>query len=209
MLASADLSRAELRRQLRQQRRTLSPQQQRQAARLLYRQLAQHPLFRRARRIGLYLANDGEIDPALLLREAQRRGKQVFLPVLRPWPRTQMNLQRLLPGEPLVRNRFGIAEPVARPTRQVPLWTLDLLLLPLVGFDAHGGRLGMGGGFYDRSLAYLGRRRQWHAPRLLGLAHGCQQVDRLEMANWDVPLSATVSDSGWYRAANTGGRKAI
>ena len=83
-------SRPALRRLLRAKRRALTPQQQRQAARCLYRQLVQHPLFRRARHVALYLPNDGEIDPILLQREAQRRGKQVYLPLLARWPRTHM-----------------------------------------------------------------------------------------------------------------------
>jgi 5-formyltetrahydrofolate cyclo-ligase len=56
----------------------------------------------------------------------------------------------------------------------------------------------MGGGFYDRSLAYRKMRKNWHKPTLLGLAHECQQVDRLAMASWDVPLQATVTDKTWY-----------
>lgn len=86
---SAPLTRPQLRRLLRKARRALSPAQQRQASLGLYRQLAQNPLFRRARHIALYLPNDGEIDPRLLLREAQRRGKRTYLPVLHAWPRTR------------------------------------------------------------------------------------------------------------------------
>lgn len=198
MLDPAAYSRTQLRRLLRQTRRALAPHAQRQAARKLYRQLAQHPLYRRARHLGLYLPADGEIDPRPLLREAQRRGKAVYLPVLKPWPRTRMVFQRLQPGEALIANRFGIAEPRANPARQQAAWRLDLLLLPLVGFDAYGGRLGMGGGFYDRSLAYLRRRKNWHKPTLLGVAHSCQQVERLTLASWDVPLQGSVTDAGWY-----------
>lgn len=80
------------------------------------------------------------------------------------------------------------------------MWALDLVLLPLVGFDDAGGRLGMGGGFYDRSLAYLARRQNWRKPTLLGLAHECQKVDRLAQASWDVPLAGTVTDKQWYVA---------
>ena len=154
MIESQDLSRPALRRKLRQARRALSPLQQRLAARALYRQLAQHPLFRRARHIALYLPNDGEIDPRPLLRAAQKRGKATYLPVLAPWPRTRMVFQRL----------------------------------------------GMGGGFYDRSLAYLARRKNGHKPTLIGLAHECQKVDRLALASWDIPLAGTVTDAGWYVA---------
>lgn len=198
MLDTSSLSRPQLRRQLREQRRALSRQAQRQAARNLYKQLAQHALFRRARHLALYLPNDGEIDPRPLLRAAQRRGKATYLPVLKPWPQSQMVFQRIRQGERLRANRFGIAEPRRNPKRQRKVWALDLILLPLVGFDRHGARLGMGGGFYDRSLAYRKMRKNWHKPTLLGLAHECQQVDRLAMASWDVPLQATVTDKAWY-----------
>ena len=200
MTDTASLTRPQLRRALRQARRALTAAQQRDAARDLYRQLAQHPLFRRARHIALYLPNDGEIDPRLLLREAQRRGKRTYLPVLHAWPRTRMVFQRIAPGERLRANRFGIPEPRIDRRRQRPVWALDLVMLPLVGFDDAGGRLGMGGGFYDRSLAYQARRQTWKKPRLLGLAHECQKVDRLVQASWDVPLSGTVTGNGWYAA---------
>lgn len=198
MIVAEGLSRPALRRRLRHARRQLTPAQQRLAARRLYRQLAQHPWFRRARHIALYLPNDGEIDPRLLLHAAQRRGKATYLPVLNPWPRTRMVFQRIEPSERLRRNRFGIPEPMIRAARQRRVWALDLLLMPLVGFDGNGGRLGMGGGFYDRSLAYRAMRKKSHKPTLLGLAHECQRVDRLPLESWDVALQATVTDQGWY-----------
>ncbi|MEN5150209.1 5-formyltetrahydrofolate cyclo-ligase [Pseudomonas orientalis] len=200
MTEPAPLSRPQLRRLLRKARRALTPSEQRQAAQGLYRQLAQHPLFRRARHISLYLPTDGEIDPRLLLRAAQRRGKATYLPVLSAWPRTKMVFQRVRPGDKLLPNRFRILEPRADAQRQRKVWALDLVLLPLVGFDNEGGRLGMGGGFYDRSLAYLARRNTWRKPTLLGLAHECQQVDRLAQASWDVPLAGTVTEKQWYVA---------
>ncbi|KPW60014.1 5-formyltetrahydrofolate cyclo-ligase [Pseudomonas caricapapayae] len=198
MISAQSLTRPQLRRQLRSARRALSRSQQRAAARDVYRQLAQHPLFRRARHVSLYLPMDGEIDPRLLLHEAQRRGKATYLPVLNAWPRTRMVFQRVRPGETFIPNRFRIPEPRIVRAKQRPVWALDLILMPLVGFDDEGGRLGMGGGFYDRSLAYLARRKTWRKPVLLGLAHECQKVDRLAQASWDVPLQGTVSNKGWY-----------
>lgn len=198
MSSSPTLSRGQLRRQLRAARRALSRSQQQRAARDLYRQLSQHPLFRRARQIALYLPSDGEIDPRLLLRAAQRRGKATYLPVLSAWPKTKMVFQRVRPGEALRRNRFNIAEPTANRRQQRKVWSLDLVLLPLVGFDPDGGRLGMGGGFYDRSLAYRKLRKHTQKPQLLGLAHECQKVGKLSMASWDVALTATVTDRAWY-----------
>ena len=200
MTEPAPLSRPQLRRMLRKARRALTQSEQRKAALGLYRQLAQHPLFRRAKHISLYLPTDGEIDPRLLLRAAQRRGKATYLPVLSAWPRTKMVFQRVRPGEKLRPNRFRILEPRVTISQQRKVWALDLVLLPLVGFDDAGGRLGMGGGFYDRSLAYLARRQSWRKPTLLGLAHECQKVERLVQASWDVPLAGTVTDKQWYVA---------
>lgn len=200
MTEPAPLSRPQLRRMLRKARRALTPSEQRQAALGLYRQLAQHPLFRRAKHISLYLPTDGEIDPRLLLRAAQRRGKATYLPVLSAWPRTKMVFQRVRPGVKLLPNSFRILEPRVNISQQRKVWALDLVLLPLVGFDDAGGRLGMGGGFYDRSLAYLARRQSWRKPTLLGLAHECQKVERLVQASWDVPLAGTVTDKQWYVA---------
>jgi len=200
MTEPAPLSRPQLRRMLRNARRALTPSEQRKAAQGVYRQLAQHPLFRRAKHISLYLPTDGEIDPRLLLRAAQRRGKATYLPVLSAWPRTKMVFQRVRPGDKLLPNRFRILEPRVNARRQRKVWALDLVLLPLVGFDDVGGRLGMGGGFYDRSLAYLARRQSWRKPTLLGLAHECQKVERLAQASWDVPLAGTVTDKQWYVA---------
>lgn len=207
MIRADDLSRPALRRLLRQARRRLSGHEQRLAAHRLYRHLAQHPWFRRARNIALYLPNDGEIDPSLLLAAARRHGKTTYLPVLKPWPRTKMVFQRVRASDPLRPNRFGIPEPTLDVRAQRAAWTLDLILMPLVGFDPQGGRLGMGGGFYDRSFAFL-RRRSSSArrPILLGVAHECQKVDRLPLESWDIPLQATVTDQAWYPAGDAPGQ---
>lgn len=92
----------------------------------------------------------------------------------------------------MMRNRFGIPEPAQ--SRRQPPGMLDLVVVPLVGFDAACNRMGMGGGFYDRSFAYRLTRR--HAgPRLVGLAFDCQQVAELPVAPWDVPLDVIVTES--------------
>ena len=194
-------ARRQLRARLRQQRRDLAPQRQRQASRGLTRQLARLPGLTRARHIAAYVASDGEIDPAPFLARMARRGCRVWLPVLAPRPMPAdigMHFARRpvtaapRPGRRAPgwrRNRHGIAEPRNRTRRAA--WTLDFLLLPLVGFDAGGQRLGMGGGFYDRLLADFGRRPR--RPRLLGLAHDIQQVGALPVAAWDQPVDGVVT----------------
>lgn len=200
MHANPSISRAQLRAELRNHRCNLSPDQQVRAAQQLYHQLAQHPLFRRAQHIALYIASDGEIDPQLLMQEAWRRGKIVYLPVLHRWPKTAMAFQRVRPIQQWEKNRFGILQPRWCVADQRAVWTLDVVFLPLVGFDLHGGRLGMGGGFYDRCFAELYQSDHLVKPQRIGLAHECQRVERLPLAPWDVPLHAVVTDQQWYAA---------
>jgi len=96
------------------------------------------------------------------------------------------------------RNKYGIEEPCAIRNPRVPAWGLDLVLLPLVAFDPYGGRLGMGGGYYDRTFAYKQRLYGMNGPKLLGLAHELQKTERLELASWDIPLAGVASDRHLY-----------
>lgn len=197
LVSEAFTSRRQLRQELRRRRRALSSQQRRQAEHDLCQHLRQLPEVKRARRVALYLPNDGEIDPRPLIPWLTRRGARTYLPVLKPLSDNSLWFVHYHPGTPMRHNRFGIAEPHTRHgahrARRLATWALDLILLPLVGFDEFGQRMGMGGGFYDRSLAFT--RRPGPRPTLIGLAHACQQVDRLPAAPWDVPLDAIVSDA--------------
>ncbi len=187
------MNKSEIRRQMRARRRALSLPERWRAARGLCRVLRVAPVFMRARRIGLYLANDGELDPQVLMALAWRRRKQVFLPVLQHKPFQRMRFAPYLPGDELVPNRYGIPEPCW--DAAVPGRCLDLVLMPLVAFDAAGNRLGMGGGYYDRSFAYLRRRRHWRRPVLLGVGYDFQQHPALPGDVWDVPMDGVVTES--------------
>jgi 5-formyltetrahydrofolate cyclo-ligase len=185
-----------LRRELRDRRNALTAEQQDQAALSLFNTLSRHELFTSASRITFTLARDGEINTLPLMLEAYRLGKQCFLPVM-----TRQNDVDLLlfrqwnPDDLLETNFYGIDEPqgdLCNPRE------LDLVLLPLVGFDRHCNRLGMGKGYYDHTFAFT-RDTQLEKPVLLGLAHECQRVERLEVASWDVPLQGIVTDKAWYR----------
>lgn len=179
---------------LRAARRALSAAAQLRAAHSLMRRVARLPAFRRARRIALYWPNDGEIDPRPLMLLAWRLGKQCYLPILARGG--SLRFAPMRPHTRLRRNRLGIPEPAVSRQAQCAARELDVIFTPLVGFDTHGQRLGMGGGFYDKSLAFLraGRRR----PLVVGLAHECQRVAQVAAADWDIPLSAVVSDRAVY-----------
>jgi 5-formyltetrahydrofolate cyclo-ligase len=183
-----------LRRAMRQQRRSLSQQQQRHASRLLARRLGSHPLFLRSRHIAFYLPNDGEIDLSPLIERARHMGKRCYLPVLSPLYHNRLWFAPYPEDCPLQSNRFGIPEPQTGWSLMRPVWSLDLVLTPLVAFDAMGNRLGMGGGYYDRTLAYLERRHHWRKPHLIGTAHTFQQTDALPFAPWDVPLQGIATE---------------
>lgn len=198
-------NRQALRKTLRARRRALTPQQQTRAAHALVQQLKRQPLFLRSRRMAFYLPSDGEIDPRPLIREAWRRGKQCYLPVLAPDRSNRLWFVRFTPTTPLLSNRFGIPEPHVRYRQRLAAQYLDVVFLPLVGFDRRGGRMGMGGGFYDRSLAFKQHTHR-HAPYLVGLAHQCQQVEQLELAHWDIPLCAIATDSDIIVASPTAQR---
>lgn len=204
-IADTASSRAQLRRLLRQRRRQLTPSEQRRASQQLCRRLRRLPEMLAARHVALYLPHDGEIDPTPLLDWLHHRNACAYLPVLRPLADNALWFVRFDAHTPMVHNRFGIPEPDSRfgahHARRRPAWALDVILLPLVGFDDQGQRLGMGGGFYDRSLAFTHPRNGLRGPRprLIGLAHETQHVESLPIADWDVPLDAMVSDAGVIR----------
>lgn len=183
---------------MRQRRRSLSKQQQQRAAVALYRNVVSSTLFRFSKRIAFSLARDGEISPHLLLKEAQRRGKFCYLPVMSRHGQDKLSFRRIEAGKKLYStNRFAIPEP--RFGSPCSARALSLVLMPLVAFDADGNRLGMGKGYYDHTFAFLRRATRQH-PKLVGLAHECQRAEQLEVAAWDVPLHAIVTDKAWYQA---------
>lgn len=184
---------------MRQRRRSLSAYQQRQAAKALYNNVVTSRAFRFGKLVAFSLARDGEISPHLLLQEAQRRGKLCYLPVMSKFGHDKLAFRLIEKGKALhSNNSYGIPEPVYG--KACPPRALSLVLLPLVAFDARGNRLGMGKGYYDRTFSFL-RFSGRHHPLLIGLAHECQRADSLDVASWDVPLHAIVTDKAWYRAS--------
>lgn len=188
-----------IRQGMRRRRRALSPADRHEAAQALARQLGNSTLFLRSEHIAFYLANDGEMDLTPLIRRAWAMGKQCYLPVLSPAFHNRLWFAPYHPGTPLRRNPFRILEPALSWRAMRPATTIDLMLTPLVAFDAAGNRLGMGGGFYDRTLAYLQHRNHWRKPLLIGTAYAFQQVAQLPHAPWDVPLHGIATEQRLFR----------
>ncbi|HMM44266.1 MAG TPA: 5-formyltetrahydrofolate cyclo-ligase [Candidatus Macondimonas sp.] len=186
-----------MRARLRKQRRDLSTALHRQLDRRILARLGSLPVWRAARTVALYLPADGEVDPRALIMLADRLGKTIVLPRLHRQKPFRMDFVVYRPGRALQRNRFGIPEPCG-PVVRAPV-CIDLVILPLVGFDRRGNRLGMGSGYYDRRFAFV-RRRAGLRPKLIGLAYEFQCVPALDAQPWDVPLHGVVTERGWRRA---------
>jgi 5-formyltetrahydrofolate cyclo-ligase len=185
---------SELRSKLRSQRRQLSTQTQYHHSLRLQRLAANYGPFRHSRRIAFYLASQGEIDPNPLMQLALKAGKQVLLPVLRKRPEHGLWFAPFHPGDKLQNNRYLIPEPAVHRHRPTMPWAIDLIFMPLVGFDEYGNRLGMGGGYYDRTFAFKQWRRHWRGPKLIGLAHELQLVDELPAQPWDIAMDAVITE---------------
>lgn len=182
---------------MRRQRLRLHPAERARLSRRVVRALASAPVFLRARRLAAYLPNGGEVDLRPLLELAWNGSRECYLPVV---GRDRMRFLPYTVKTPLRRNRYGIPEPDLPARRQARPLAIDLVLVPLVAFDPRGNRLGMGGGYYDRTFAFLHRRR-WRRPVLVGAAFAFQRVPALDPNPWDVPLDAVATEEGleWFR----------
>lgn len=197
--AEAAADRGGLRRRLRAQRQDLPPVERAAAACTVARRLAGLDLLRPGRRVAVYLPINGELDTAPVIDLARSLGCEVFAPVITNFERRRMRFAALSPDADLPRNRWGIREPRGGP--RIHGARLDLALVPCVGFDDAGRRIGLGAGFYDRHFAYLNWRLSWRRPRLVGLAFECQRVPQLLAEPWDVALWGVVTESHVYGRA--------
>ena len=194
MTAAAE-HRNRLRQAMRAQRRALSPQARMAAAEALAANLVQLPEINAAGTVAGYWAMNGELSLHVLL--AMNPGFIYCLPCLAPGHQLRFAPWRV--GDPLVQNRYGIPEPDLAPSSQLAPDDMDIVLLPLLAFDRHGARLGSGGGYYDRSFAFLKDRRAdlsgAKQPLLIGVGYDFQEVDALAVAPWDIPLDRVVTDA--------------
>ncbi|EKM3443986.1 5-formyltetrahydrofolate cyclo-ligase [Salmonella enterica] len=190
-LPELSLSRQEIRRMIRQRRRALTPEQQRRFGQQAAARMLSFPPVVMAHTVAVFLPFDGELDTQPLIEQLWQAGKRVYLPVLHPFSPGNLLFLHYHLQSALVTNRLKIREPRLDVRDVLPLAKLDVLVTPLVAFDEGGQRLGMGGGFYDRTL------QNWQQHKILpvGYAHDCQLVEKLPVEEWDIPLPAVVTPS--------------
>ncbi len=195
---------AELRKQLRNRRNQLSPDQQLSHANQAlnhFKQLLSSLETTQPLNIALFLSQDAELPTQetiqFLWRETQHH---VFLPVLETRPDQHMAFVSYDSNSTMITNQFGIEEPKLPLDKHQIGEAMDIVLVPLVGFDQQGNRLGMGGGYYDRTFAFKHTVKS-NRPLLIGWAHQCQEVELLPKEPWDIPLDALISEQGilkWF-----------
>jgi 5-formyltetrahydrofolate cyclo-ligase len=193
MSSARAAGKAALRKQLRAERRALSPALHRSHSRQAARAIARLPQFGSGRRVAVYLSFDREADTAPLIAAARRRGVRLYVPVVTDRRHRRMVFHPL--SSRTRRGAFGIPVPVGSGAA-VPARWLNLIVVPFVGVDAAGRRLGMGGGFYDRMAAFRGLRKLWRGPRLVGFGFDCQRVAAVGAESWDLRFDATATQSG-------------
>ncbi len=185
-------TRNEIRKHIRTLRIALTTPEQTLASLQLIEQFKQLPELTQAKNVALYLANDGEINPELAIKWCWENNINTYVPVLHPFAKGQLLFLQLTPTTELITNKYGIFEPKLSVNHIIPVADLDVIFTPLVAFDVHGHRLGMGGGYYDRTLAPF---IDTHGPKAIGIAHDCQQLAKLPIEEWDVPLNKIVTPS--------------
>ena len=179
------------RQSLRQQRRAITASEREQSARKILHQMQKISSIQDGQKIALYLENDGEISPKHIHNFLKKQGIGIYLPIL-----VGKSLKFAKLGNKFKKNKFGIDEPVA--TKVLNAEQLDVIFIPLVGFDKNKNRIGMGSGFYDRTLSFKKNQTNYSNPKLYGLAFDCQKVDKIDVQPWDIKLYAIITPTSTY-----------
>ena len=188
--------RKQLRELLRARRRELSSEEQKKASGALLNIICREHIVSDCQHVALYLANDGEINPETLVHWLWKEGVQCYLPVLDSKKKGELLFLSYNSETPLFKNKYGIKEPLGANVKAISPKALDLVFMPLTGFTKDGQRMGMGGGFYDKTFAFTETESQ---PRLIGLAHECQKIDNTYASVWDIPMQGIVTDQQYYK----------
>lgn len=183
-------TKTEIRKKLRAHRNQLNVNEQSDHALSVRDSLRASQLALATQTVGVYIANDGELELAPVIGYLLDHAVRVAVPQVQ---NDTMQFVRISTTTHYRKNRFGICEPIS--DEVITLDEKSIVLFPGVGFTRSGTRLGRGGGYYDR---YFGEH-----PCLLriGVAHARQVVDTLPASEHDVQLDALLTENGWEFAS--------
>ncbi|MEC9375709.1 MAG: 5-formyltetrahydrofolate cyclo-ligase [Pseudomonadota bacterium] len=183
--------REKLRSSIKAERSNLSRENSRALSNQITKKLWRSGIINNVTNLGIYLAIGGEVNCSNIITEANLRKISIFVPVL--WSQKLM-FAPLNKDTKFVLNRYGISEPSLPNCKKKQAKSLDAVIVPTLGFDKHTNRIGMGGGYYDRSFSFRKRRKIWKKPLLIGLAYSFQQLKHIPIEDWDVPLDIVVTE---------------
>lgn len=189
--------RQQLRKKMQATRGELSETRRQQLSEQIQEKVISLPQFQQSKYQAFYLSNNNEVDVSGILTIATQLKKHCYLPILHPHRDQHLEFYTYHPGDPLKKNKYGIAEPDTQTQHRIDAINLDVVFLPLVAFDKHGNRLGRGAGYYDRSFAFLLNHAQLK-PFLIGIAYDFQKADAIGAAEWDVPVNLIVTEKNIY-----------
>jgi 5-formyltetrahydrofolate cyclo-ligase len=189
-----------VRRRMRALRRNLEPEFRRAAQQAIRLHLRKLGIWKRDRRVSTFLSFGGEVDLRGTFADAWSAGAKLYVPLIARRRSGHLSFVPIARETQFRINWYGIEEPASGLKGQKFLREMDVVLVPTLAFDAHGHRLGMGAGYYDRAMQRrLDRSRSWRRPLLVGIAFGLQQVEAIERQPWDVPLDMIVTERGVMR----------
>lgn len=180
-----------LRQSLRKQRQGISQSAREHFNYRIQQTLLSAGVLLRFSNIAGYLSNDGEPSIDSLVQTCYEINRPFYLPVVR---KKALAFAQYTLGNELSNNAFNIPEPSTQHTLCARF--LSVILIPLVGFDNQGNRLGMGGGYYDRTLNFMLDPACKKKPLLIGIAYSLQKVNTINPHAWDVPLDAVITEKG-------------
>lgn len=188
------VNKQDLRKKLLARIRALNLETQALAAENLASKAIKLACFCTAKNLAIYWPHNGEISPLPILYKALDLGKNCFLPVLRLQPTQSLLFASYDLTTPLLNNRYNILEPDLAYAKLIALENIDLIFVPLLGFDKYGSRLGRGAGFYDATLSRFEKIHDRHQPLIIGLAFSCQEVEQIPSDSWDKSLDFVITD---------------
>ena len=186
---SQGMGRDFIRRHIREERKSFTSAEQHQLALIASRHMLAEIQQQNAQHVALYFSHDGELATEKLIEALWHIGVKTYLPIIHPFCPGHLLFCHYHSESVLVRNKFGISEPKLNVQDVIPTPKLDMIVTPLVAFDGACNRMGMGGGYYDRTLKHSVDNK----PFAVGFAHDCQQVSHLPVECWDVPLPLVIT----------------
>jgi 5-formyltetrahydrofolate cyclo-ligase len=155
--------------------------------------LQKNEIFQRSQKIAAYFATDEEFDCSPIIQLILNAKKKCYIPTLSMYGNKKLQFSLYQADTPLQKNRFQIQEPMF--SEKIELNLLDIVIFPMVGFDVSGHRLGMGGGYYDRTFESINQDKKTY---FLGLAYELQKVEALPKDAWDVCLDGVLTEEKFY-----------